>query len=83
MRITDSERNLKIMSSYLIISMIIVFGACALLGIDLIKTQKVEKGGDLETEVIVVNYFLTGLASVVTLAINYGISKVNYSLTQF
>jgi len=42
MKVSDSERLKKVVSSYLIIAMILVFSAAALVGLDFIKMKGIK-----------------------------------------
>ena len=47
MKISDSDRFTRIVTSYLIIAMILVFSAAALIGIDFLKLKGIKEGQEL------------------------------------
>jgi hypothetical protein len=73
MRIDDFDRLKKIISSYLIISMVLIFSAFALVGVDFIKLSGIKEGQNLGPETVAFNYGLNIVASVITSFINIGI----------
>ena len=83
MEFSDTERLKRIVTSYLIIGMILVFSAAALIGIDFLKLKGIKEGHDISPETTVINYSLTIFGSVITSVINNGIWYIISSLSGY
>ena len=83
MDITDGKRLKKVITSFLIVLMVLVFSGLALIEIDYVKMKGIKEGNDISHEDKILNYILTILGSILTSVINNGIWQIIVALSGY
>jgi len=77
MKVTDRDRHEKIIKSYLVLLMVLIFAFCSVLGIDRLKSKIMRENPEGKK----LGTFITILTTILILAINTGLAMLVKRLT--